>query len=109
MSSDLVLHLNQENFEATLSGTPGVLLVDFWAPWCGPCKAIGPILDEVAAELKGQVTVAKVNIDDNADIAARFAVRAIPTLIIFKNGQSVEQMVGMKSKADLIARLQASS
>ncbi len=106
MSSDHVLHLDAQSFDNVLKTTQTALLVDFWAPWCGPCKAIAPILDELAQELAGKATIAKVNVDENQDLAARFGVRAIPTLIIFKNGEIVEQMVGLKSKGDLLSKLQ---
>ena len=83
------------------------MLVDFWAPWCGPCKAIAPILEELAEEFAGKLRIAKVNIDDNAEIATEHGIRAIPTMLLFKNGKLAEQIVGMLPKAALKEKLQA--
>lgn len=99
-----ILQLDSNNFKATVGGATPVL-VDFWAPWCGPCKAIAPILEELAGEMAGQLTIAKVNVDDNGDLAAQFGVRAIPTLLLFKGGAVAEQFVGMMDKATLKAKL----
>lgn len=90
---------------AISSGTP--VLVDFWAPWCGPCKAIAPILEELAGELAGKVQIAKLNVDENDGVAGEYGVRAIPTLLLFKNGQVVEQFVGMMPKATLKEKILA--
>ena len=96
--------LTTANFKSSIeSSTP--TLVDFWAPWCGPCKAIAPILDELAVELKDKVTIGKVNVDENDGIAGDYNVRAIPTLILFKGGKVVETFVGMKTKAYLKEQL----
>jgi len=105
MASPLIVTLTQENFgqQALQSSTP--VLIDFWAEWCGPCKMIAPLLDELADEYNGKVKIGKVNIDEHQGLAAQYGVRAIPTLLILKNGQVVEQMVGAKSKRDLKASL----
>lgn len=99
-----LLQLDSNNFKSAVSGATPVL-VDFWAPWCGPCKAIAPVLEDLAGEMAGKLQIAKVNVDDNGDLAAQFGVRAIPTLLLFKNGAVVEQFVGMMDKASLKAKL----
>lgn len=102
--SEKIAHLDTASFAGAVSGaTP--TLVDFWAPWCGPCKAIAPILDELSNELDGKLKIAKVNVDDNGDLAAQYGVRAIPTMLLFKGGQLVDQFVGMMDKASLKAKL----
>ena len=105
--SDKITHLTTANFKTTVASATTPVLVDFWAPWCGPCKAIAPILDELATELDGKVMIAKVNIDDHDTIAAEYGIRAIPTMLLFKGGQVVEQLVGMMPKAALKAKLSA--
>ena len=105
--SDKITNLTTDTFKAAIASATTPLLVDFWAPWCGPCKAIAPILDELATELDGQVKIAKVNIDDNDAIAAEYGIRAIPTMLVFKNGKVAEQIVGMMPKAALKAKLAA--
>lgn len=99
-----ILQLDSNNFQSTVAGALPVL-VDFWAPWCGPCKAIAPILDELAGEMQGKLTIAKVNVDDNGELAAQFGVRAIPTMLLFKGGAVAEQFVGMMDKATLKSKL----
>lgn len=101
-----IANLDSSSFKAAI-GTPTPVLVDFWAPWCGPCKAIAPILEELAGELDGQVTIAKVNVDENDAIAAEYGIRAIPTMLLFKGGQMVDQIVGMMPKDALKAKLQS--
>ena len=102
--SEKIAHLDTNTFKAAVaSATP--TLVDFWAPWCGPCKAIAPILEELAVELNGKLTIAKVNVDDNGDLAAKYGVRAIPTMLLFKGGQLADTFVGMMDKASLKAKL----
>jgi thioredoxin 1 len=103
--SDKISHLTSESFKSAVAGSATPLLVDFWAPWCGPCKAIAPVLEELAAELDGKLSIAKVNIDDHNDIAVQFNIRAIPTMLLFKNGKLVDQLVGMLPKAALKSKL----
>lgn len=105
MASEHVLELNDSNFESTVASS-AALLVDFWAPWCGPCRMIAPVIEELGKELAGKVTVAKVNVDEAPGIAGAHNVTSIPTLIIFKNGQLVDRSTGLASKAALLAKLQ---
>ena len=99
--------LNNENFEATITGGASPVLVDFWAEWCGPCKMIAPLLDELAAEQAGKAVIAKLNIDQAPELAARFGINAIPTLIVFKNGKPVTTLRGVQSKSALLKSLAA--
>jgi thioredoxin 1 len=103
MASPLIVILTQENFaqEALQSTTP--VLIDFWAEWCGPCKMIAPLLDELADEYDGKIKIGKVNIDEQQALATQYGIRAIPTLLLINKGQVAEQMVGAKSKRDLKA------
>jgi len=96
-----VLELNGQNFESEVVNSEVPVLVDFWAPWCGPCKQIGPIIEELAGEFEGQAKVGKVNVDNNQELAAKFGIRGIPTVMLFKGGQSVNNFVGMKPKQEL--------
>ncbi len=102
--SDL-LSLTDANFDETLVGADTPVLVDFWAEWCGPCKTIAPILEQIAEERKGSITIAKLNIDDNLQTQARFDVMSIPTLILFKGGEPIARMVGAKGKGQLLEEL----
>ena len=104
MASPNVLELNDANFDETVAKS-AVLLVDFWAPWCGPCKMIAPVIDEIAYELVGSVTVGKVNVDEAPGVAQTNRVTAIPSLFIYKNGVLVERSTGLASKAALLEKL----
>jgi len=96
--------VTKDNFNSTVS--EGVSLLDFWAPWCGPCKMQGPIVDELANELEGTAKIAKVNVDEEPELASQFGVMSIPTLIVFKNGQPVDKLVGLQSKDALKTKIQ---
>jgi thioredoxin 1 len=103
MASDLIKHVSDASFEADVlqSGLP--VLVDYWAEWCGPCKMIAPILDEVSAAYEGKLQIAKMNVDENRDIPAKFGIRGIPTLMLFKGGELAATKVGALSKSQLTA------
>mgnify|MGYP003524723441 CR=1 FL=1 len=103
--SEHIVHVTDQTFEPEVLKSDLPVLVDYWAEWCGPCKAIAPILDEIAKEYGGKLKIAKVNVDDNGDLAAQYGVRAIPTMLLFKGGQLAEQFVGMMDKASLKAKL----
>lgn len=100
-----VKEISQEQFDAEVVNETGPVLVDFWAPWCGPCKALAPVLDEVAAMYDGRLKVVKVNVDENSELAARFGIMGIPTLIVFKNGEPVESITGVQPRQALVERL----
>ena len=102
-----IVNLNDSNFEKEITQNDQTVLVDFWAPWCGPCKMISPMLDEIATEKAGSVRVAKVNVDENQNLSVKYNVRAIPALLFFKNGQLRDQVIGMTSKKDLLGRIEA--
>ncbi len=99
------LHLNDKNFETEVTKSNIPVLVDFWAEWCGPCKIIAPIIDQLAGELAGKMKVTKLNVDESADLAGQYNVMSIPTLLIFKNGQVVDQVVGVVPKDKLLAKI----
>ena len=103
MASDLIKHISDSSFEADVLKSSQPVLVDYWAEWCGPCKMIAPILDEVSESYKDKLQIAKMNVDENRDIPAKFGIRGIPTLMLFKDGQLAATKVGAMSKAQLTA------
>ena len=103
MASDLIKHISDSSFENDVLKSDKPVLVDYWAEWCGPCKMIAPILDEVSAAYQGKLQVAKMNVDENRDIPAKFGIRGIPTLMLFKDGELVATKVGALPKAQLTA------
>ena len=105
MAATNILTLTQENFPKEVLQSSQPILVDFWAEWCGPCKMLGPILDELATEYDGRVKIGKVNIDDHQGLAAEYGIRSIPTLLLFQGGQVADQIVGARSKRDLKASI----
>jgi len=98
-------HLSEENFEGEVLKSNLPVLVDFWAEWCGPCRAIAPVIEEIARDLEGKLKVAKVNVDESGELAARYNIMSIPTLLVFKEGEVVQQIVGAASKDQLLAKL----
>jgi thioredoxin 1 len=102
-----ILSLNSASFDATVK--QGTLLVDFWAPWCGPCKMQLPILEEVASQTAGRATIAKVNVDEAPELAGRFGIQSIPTLLLFKDGKQVREFVGTQSSAVLLRAIEAAA
>jgi thioredoxin 1 len=98
--------LTDATFDETIGASSEPVVVDFWAEWCGPCKMIAPILSEIATEHAGKVTVAKLNVDENPDVARRFDVMSIPTLIVFKDGSAQKRLIGAKGKGQLLAELE---
>jgi thioredoxin 1 len=107
MENSAVITLNESNFDRELTQDDKPMIVDFWAEWCGPCKMISPLLDEIAREKAGAVKIAKVNVDDNQSLSFKYNIRAIPALLFFKNGQLRDQVIGVTSKKDLLNRVEA--
>jgi thioredoxin 1 len=107
MDNSATIKLDESNFDREVTQTEGAVIVDFWAEWCGPCKMIAPLLDEIAREKVGVVKVAKVNVDESQSLSFKYNIRAIPALLFFKNGQLRDQITGVTSKIDLLSRLEA--
>ena len=107
MASEAVLTLTEANFESEISTSTVPVIVDFWAEWCGPCRMLGPILDDLAKEQTGKVKIGKVNVDESPKLATQFSVRSIPMLVFFKDGKAVDTVVGVQSKDALAKRLAA--
>ena len=99
--------LTEKTFDETVATAEGLLLVDFWAPWCGPCRAIAPVLDSLVSESAGTVTLAKVNVDEEPALAGRYEIRSIPTILLIKDGRIVDRVVGAVPRATLDAKIQA--
>jgi len=107
MENSNVINLNESNFDREVTQHDKPVIVDFWAEWCGPCKMIAPLLDEIARENVDTVKVAKVNVDENQSLSFKYNIRAIPALLFFKNGQLRDQVTGVASKKDLLIRIEA--
>lgn len=103
MAGDKVKHITDNEFESQVINSDIPSLVDFWAPWCGPCKAIGPVIEELADEFEGKIQVTKMNVDENPSTPGKYSIRAIPTLILFKDGQILDQITGAVGKVQLTA------
>lgn len=100
-----IVKLSDSTFDEAIGGADTAVLVDFWADWCGPCKMIAPVLEDIASEQAGKITIAKLNVDDNPDTARRYEIFSIPTLLVFKNGEVQKRLVGAKGKAQLLQDL----
>ena len=105
MASELISNLDTTNFDSSIKAASVPVLVDFWATWCGPCKQLGPVLDQLAGEMAGSVQIAKVDVDSNPALAQQLGVTSIPALFLFKNGVVVDKMVGARPKSDIAASI----
>lgn len=101
MENGKVITLTSANFDQEVINSSQAVLVDFWAPWCGPCRAVGPLIDELAEEYDGKAKIAKLNVDDEGELAAKYKIMSIPTIMIFKKGEVVEKLLGARSKSEL--------
>jgi thioredoxin 1 len=107
MADAATVHLTEQSFDETLNRQHGLMMVDFWAEWCGPCRAISPVLEELARESGGKVTLAKVNVDENPGLAARYGIRSIPTVLFVKQGKVADQVIGAVPRAKIKEKLDA--
>lgn len=105
MAGDKVLIMTKDNFDEIVSGTDKPVLVDFWASWCGPCRSVAPVIDELAQEYDGKAVIGKVNVDEQGELSARFRIMSIPTIMLFKGGQAVDKIVGARPKNDFASLL----
>ena len=103
----MALEITDANFQEAVLNSDKPVLVDFWATWCGPCRTVGPIVDELATELKGKAVVGKVNVDTNSETPQTYGIRSIPTLLVFRNGELVDKLVGAVPKSQLLEKLEA--
>src|SRR4026209_1383735 len=101
----MAIEINDSNFEEIVMKSDKPVLIDFWAVWCGPCRMVGPIVEELAKEYEGKAVIGKLNVDENPQIATQYGIRSIPTLLVFKNGQLVDKQVGAGPKSGLVAKL----
>jgi thioredoxin 1 len=106
MASDKIVSVTDQDFDERIIKGRGLILVDFWAAWCGPCRMVAPILEELAVEYEGQITVSKLNVDEHQQTAARFGIRSIPTILFFKDGSQVDQVIGAVPKSTLKSKIQ---
>ncbi len=101
MASETIVELNDSSFDTEVINSEKPVLVDFWAPWCGPCKALGPVIEEISNDFVDRVKVGKVNVDENPEISMKFGIRSIPTLLVFKNGKVQDQIIGAVPKSEI--------
>lgn len=105
MASEAIMEVGEANFSKVVEASQAAVLLDFWASWCGPCRALAPIVDEIATEMKGQLVVGKVNTDDEGSLAMKYGIRSIPTMIVFKGGKEVERIIGLRSKEEILSAI----